>query len=139
MERNPWDKAVSAFYFWMYRRGIEVVDPHAMFTRFCQEQLQFFSDFDLYSTDGEIVVDRVIRYERLAAEFGELMQEVGIGDVSLNEVQAKAGIRKTRRLDLFYGRNWRSRNVDLVADVFSAEIAALDYNVPYSHGHFING
>ncbi|WP_424833350.1 hypothetical protein [Ruegeria sp.] len=139
VERNPWDKAISAFYFWMHQRRIEVIDPNAMFSQFCKTRLNYFSDFGLYSKDGKIVVDRVLRFENLAEEFDQLMTERGLQDTSLGQMRVNAGIRKSSRFDLFYGENWRGDNVQVVADVFSNEIDAFGYDIPSSSNEVVSG
>lgn len=60
VERDPWDKAVSR-YFWE-AAGRQVPDFSA-FLRQCPRWS--LTNFDLYAVDGEVVVDRVLRYERL--------------------------------------------------------------------------
>lgn len=130
VERNPWDKAVSAFYFWMHQRGIEVTKPQQMFARFCQKQLNFFSDFRLYSIDGNIAVDRVLRFENLADDLSAFLAEQGLDGVTIGAVRAKSGIRKSRGFDVYYGEDWSHPNVDRVAEVFAAEIDAFGYDLP---------
>ncbi|MGV6803723.1 MAG: hypothetical protein ACWA49_05910 [Ruegeria sp.] len=132
VERNPWDKAVSAFYFWMHQRGTEINDPNTLFAQFCRTRLKFFSDFHLYSRDGEISVDRVLQYEQLDRELGSFLRQRGLGDVDLGGRRWNSTTRKTRKFDVFYGENWDSENVELVANVFSQEISAFGYDTPSS-------
>lgn len=130
VERNPWDKAVSAFYFWMHQRGTQINDASVLFQKFCKTRLKFFSDFQLYSEGGDIAVDRVLRYENLDTELAQVVDGYGLGDVSLGEKRWNSGIRKTQQFDVFYGSNWDSEAVDLVANVFRREIDAFGYDLP---------
>ncbi|WP_170358790.1 hypothetical protein [Ruegeria arenilitoris] len=130
VERNPWDKAVSAFYFWMHQRGTQINDANALFLSFCRTRLKFFSDFRLYSEGGEIAVDRVLRYESLDSDLAQVLDDFGLGDVSLGDKRLNSGIRKSKQFDVFYGENWDGEAVDLVADLFRREIDAFGYKLP---------
>jgi hypothetical protein len=63
VERDPWDKAV-AIYRDRARRG--AVPPIAEFLAAVKPAA--LSNFDLYTIDGALAVDRVIRYEHLDGE-----------------------------------------------------------------------
>jgi hypothetical protein len=57
-ERNPWDKAVS-WYYWLTRSG-----PAPTLSEFIQSgAANTIMGFELYTISGEIVVDRVYLYE----------------------------------------------------------------------------
>lgn len=58
-ERNPWDKTVSDFY---WSGGTEVYGSVESFLH--SEKASSRSDFDLYSIQGMVAVDRVYKYER---------------------------------------------------------------------------
>ncbi len=132
VERNPWDKAVSAFYFWMHQRKTEITNPTEQFARFCRAQLRYFSDFHLYSEEGQIAVDRVLQYDNLQEEFDSFLKSLGIGGVSLSGVRAKSGIRQSSRFEQFYGEDWSFNTVERVADVFRKEIDVFGYQIPKS-------
>ncbi|EEE38781.1 hypothetical protein RKLH11_2625 [Rhodobacteraceae bacterium KLH11] len=130
VERNPWDKAVSAFYFWMHQRKLEITNPTDQFAGFCRAQVRYFSSFGQYSENGEVVVDKVLQYDNLRTEFDDFMKEMGVEAVSLDSVRAKSGIRKSKRFELFYGDDWSFETVDQVAKVFRREIDVFGYDIP---------
>ena len=63
VERDPWDKAV-ALYRARTKRG--AAPPIAQYLRDAKPAT--LSNFDLYTIDGALAVDRVVRYEHLDAE-----------------------------------------------------------------------
>ncbi|CUH47905.1 hypothetical protein RUA4292_02081 [Ruegeria atlantica] len=118
----------------MHQRGYKIVDVGESFHRFCNLQLRFFSDFQLYSENGQLAVDRVLRYESLQSDFNTLMAERmaerGTTDVSLGDRRWNSGIRKEYDIGVFYGKNFDNANVDIVANVFAAEISEFGYEFP---------
>lgn len=67
VERDPWDKAV-ALYRSRMKRGPP--PPIAQFLRDAKPAT--LSNFDLYTIDGTLAVDRVVRYEHLDAELDSI-------------------------------------------------------------------
>ncbi|WP_170446488.1 hypothetical protein [Ruegeria arenilitoris] len=114
----------------MHQRGTQINDANALFLSFCRTRLKFFSDFHLYSEGGEIAVDRVLRYESLDSDLAQVLDDFGLGDVSLGDKRLNSGIRKSKQFDVFYGENWDGEAVDLVADLFRREIDAFGYQLP---------
>ena len=64
VERNPWEKAVALYD--QRTRGLAIRPPIADF--FAKVPAESLSNYQLYTIDGVLAVDRVIRYEHLAAE-----------------------------------------------------------------------
>jgi hypothetical protein len=120
VERNPWDRAVS-LYYWIYRNG-----PLPDFGQFVAsgELLRLKRrGRDLYTIDGQVVVDRILRYEDLANELELVRIEVGI-ESRLELPRAKSSFRGERRSYRdYYGDAERQR----VADLFAEEIALFGY------------
>jgi hypothetical protein len=73
-ERNPWDKAVS-FFFWVKARH-EVPYDFETFTQI----RKLPSRFDLYTLNGKLAVDFVGNYETLEADFGRALRQAGIAE-----------------------------------------------------------
>lgn len=147
VERNPWDKAVSLYFWW---RRLES-RYHADRPRFLRDFGTFSKavaalierspvgdmtlsefvqsgrvnrgqDFDRYAIDGDIVVDRVLQYDRLAADLGDVSARLGIELPALP--RAKAGVREE-------GPHYRDLLSDAdrqrIARVFAREIAHFGY------------
>lgn len=72
-ERNPWDKAIS-FYFWRTKRR---ANPPP-FEAWALRPGNLVSERDLYMIDGELAVDFVGRYEQLADDLQSVLDHLGI-------------------------------------------------------------
>jgi hypothetical protein len=72
-ERNPWDKAIS-FYFWRTKRR---ADPPP-FEVWAAKPGNLVSERDLYTIDGALAVDYIGRYETLSADLQSVLDHVGI-------------------------------------------------------------
>lgn len=77
VERNPWDREVS-LYFWETRQLPEESRPSFADFVLKRPALERVKNVQLYSIDGKIVVDRFLRYERLADDFAAFMADLGI-------------------------------------------------------------
>jgi Sulfotransferase family len=115
-ERNPWEKAVSRYYF-AHGRG----EFDGSFREFVLQRGHLESDFGLYSFDGETVgVDFVGRYERLEEDLGSVVSRLGLDhDFSLTRekgnyrprdatVDALFDDEMSLRIEQFYAREIRA-------------------------------
>jgi hypothetical protein len=136
VERNPWDKALSAFYFWMSRRGSTVKDPYSMFEKFClSEALSFFSDKAMYSEDNGLLVDLVLQYDTLGVEFQTLMTGIGIPETNLDGINAKGSIKPMiKNMADFYGDQYDLPAAKAVQSIFATEIELFGYTPPLELG-----
>jgi len=107
--RNPWDRVVSLFAWearnrpapkaarrFYHRLGLpfdEFGETKKLFRTFVQGDWTTNDRF--YLIDGELCVDFVIRYERLAEDFAELCARVGLPRIPLPHL--KAGLRRAER------------------------------------------
>ncbi len=148
VERNPWDKAISLYYWWRELeeqygndpRGFRTTMGHAAsgviwmierhpvggmsLSEFIQTgRANLIQGFNLYTIDGEIVVDRVIQFDRLQAEISEAASHLGLDDLPPLP-RAKAGVRKagTSPRELL-----TQADRDKIARVFAREIAHFSY------------
>ncbi len=121
VERNPWDKTLSYYHMQNAREGgrLSLSDYLA--------RNDFPLNFSKYTEPGEpgqVIVDRVLWYDRLAHELGEVFATLGIPfDGSLG-VNAKSEYRTDRRP---YREVYTRKQAELVGRVFAAEIALHDY------------
>jgi len=94
IERNPFERIVSTA-FWKFKdrdhaakpTDDEIVEAIDVAIRDDRHGVQ------LYSIDGKVVVDRILRYENLRAELASIADRVG-GDISARLPRAKMGARR---------------------------------------------
>lgn len=123
VERNPWDTAVSA-YFWSFRPE-RVANPPTFEEFLRLEQLSHLADnAKIYRIGDEIAVHRVLRYESLDSELPALWQELSLpGDPDIP--RAKSGPRPAgRSYQEMYATPWAR---DRVAELFSTTIEEFGY------------
>lgn len=148
VERNPWDKVVSTYQWWRelerqqredpvaFREGLGrafdgvqwMIRNHPVGTQTLSEFVQsgranLVNGFNLYTIDGEIVVDQVIEFSRLSDELSALMQRLGVTDFPPLP-RAKAGVRKPGQ---HYRELYNEADRQKIARVFAREIAHFGY------------
>jgi hypothetical protein len=136
LARNPWDRAVS-FFYWEHRRdpavkpakrfyhhlGVPFDEPKMLRKKF-REFLESdkWSDNDrFYFHDGKLCVDFVIRYEHLADDFAEVCRKLGLPAPDLPRL--KAGIREKHHYSRYYDDVTRA----IVAERHKGDIEVLGY------------
>lgn len=79
-ERNPWDRQISHYLY-----KVRNQDPKPDFTSYLARKKRAFVDnFELYSQNGEVIVDFVGRYENLTEDFDFVLKRLGLeGKTSL--------------------------------------------------------
>ncbi len=120
IERNPWDRVVSS-YFWRNK-----TEPRPSVSEWLDSgghKILKQNGQDLYCIDGKIVVDRVLRFENLAAELDEVRQSLALQQ-PLDLPRAKGDFRKDRR---HYRDILTSAERDRIAQDFAFEIATFGY------------
>ena len=117
-ERNPWDKALS-WYYWKYK-----TEPRPSITDFIQSaEASTVRGFELYSCLGEVAVDKVFKYEDLETAMGEIAERIGLKEIpSLPRLKAD-----TRTVRQGYRDVLSEKDRDKIAKVFAREIAYFDY------------
>jgi hypothetical protein len=118
VERNPWDKAISQFYWkarrrenYNFRDFVSERDVGVNWPRYCHPRT------------GALMVDRILYYDRLNEELGALFAELGIPFSGSLDVRAKGQTRKARKpyQELFTGELAPYR--EAVEELFAHEIA----------------
>ena len=120
VERNPWDKTVSDFCMQRHRSGGALrFGDYLDRARFCRS-------WELYTDDdGSVLVDRVLRWERLDEELGDAFSRLGVPWGGSLDVRAKSGYRSD---DGRGYRDWYTEEQrDLVARAFADEIRTFGY------------
>lgn len=119
VERNPWDKTLS--HYFMRRdmaKGDLTFDQYLADRDFCWNTEKYL-DYD-----GRLLVDQVMRYERLREELGNFFGRIGIpfhGDLG---VRAKSEHRKDRRP---YSEVYTEAQRKVVEEAFATEIRMHGY------------
>lgn len=133
IERNPWDRAVSRYWWEKYRRERQFEKVHGRpfpginetLRYYAEHKLSWLSNWEHYTINDQIAVDKVLFYERLSGDLEDLRREAGIeGDISLPEKRAKSGFRPDGG---HYSEILSEEDRDLVARVCRREIAAFGY------------
>lgn len=119
VERNPWDKMVSDFCMARHRAGKELAFGDYL------ARGRFPRSWELYTDEQDsILVDRVLRWERLDEELGDVFGRLGVPWAGSLDVRAKSGYRPPGR----HYREWyEPEQRDHVARIFAKEIDAFGY------------
>ncbi len=120
VERNPWDKTVSDYAMQAHRSGGQLsFEQYLQAGRFCKSW-ELYTDTD----NRTVLVDRVLRYENLNAELGEVFQNLGLPWEGELGVYAKSGYRQNRKP---YPEYYNEQQKQLIARAFKDEIDAFGY------------
>jgi len=96
VERNPMEKVRSRYYWTGIKTGLSL-DEYAI------KQSHLDSDFYRYSTRGNIIVDKVFKYEEMEEWLPEFERKIGLsGSVDMKNVKLKSGFRpKQKKTETF--------------------------------------
>ncbi|MFZ9936128.1 MAG: sulfotransferase family 2 domain-containing protein [Luteolibacter sp.] len=120
--RNPWDRMIS-YYFSPNRKNTEFVRKD--FMRLLRKTPAAISYLTLDgTTDGDIGVDFILRFESLSADFSKVCDRIGIESPVLPH--RNASIRN------HYSVYYDQQMIDLVAARFAREIAMFGYDFDVS-------
>jgi hypothetical protein len=107
-ERNPWDKAVSLYYY-RYKK-----EPRPAIGDFIRsKKLRSVRGYKLYTIKDRVVVDQVFKYEQIGNAMEQIRDRLGL-DETPELVFAKRGLRQGLR-----------NYCDILSDDNRAEIARL--------------
>lgn len=123
--RNPWDWQVSLYNYMLknpIHRQHELVKALGRFDKYirwrCEEEVRFQKDF-IYSSDNQLLVDFVGRFELLDADFQSICSRVGIS-TSL----PKLNVSNENPYQEYYTDETR----ELVRRTFDADITLFGYD-----------
>lgn len=122
IERNPWDKMISIYYWDPGNKR-----PNMSFRDFVLSGQGLKSNFGLYSINGVVAVDRILRYDCLTQELSEVANQLGINDRirdTLTMMSAKKKHRSHRSVEDFYDAETRK----IVDIFFGREIRLMQFN-----------
>jgi len=119
VDRNPWDKTLSHYYMKKFRSGgLLSLDEYFQKESFCLNCPKY--------TDkkGNLMVDRVLKYENLTEELSGVFADLKIPFDGNLGIHAKSEYRADRRP---YREVFNSRQKELVEHIFEREIKLLGY------------
>lgn len=120
VERNPWDKTLSHYHMTNHRAGGGLMFDDYM----AKETLPVCAPLYTAESGSEIIVDRILRYEKLNEELRSVFGQLGVPfDGSLN-VFAKSEYRSDRRP---YQEVYTDEQRRLVEQAFAWEIQTHGY------------
>jgi hypothetical protein len=119
-DRNPWDKAISHYYWQGGDSRFASVMEFLLSGRG-----QPYSNYHLYSIRGFPAVDRVYRYEEIEPALADLSDRLGLDEpLRLPEFRAKAHSRGDRR---HYREVLSAEEAEMIAVACAREIRLLGY------------
>lgn len=120
VERNPWDKTLSHFHMARERLGRDMDFDAYLDAGLAPVTWTLYTD----PQNGELLVNRVLRFERLDEELGEVFEQLGIPWAGRLDVHAKSGTRTDRRP---YREVYTPAQRERVAALFAWEIEQFGY------------
>ena len=120
VERNPWDKVLSHYHMHAAREGGGLsLDEYLARGRFPIDDFRYMD-----RSRSKIIVDRIVRYENLLVELGELLAQLNIPFDGTLGIAAKSEYRSDRRAyqDVFNDEQRR-----IVEKAFAKEIELHGY------------
>jgi hypothetical protein len=125
IERNPFDKAVSAFFYYGRRRV-----PDLQFRAFVLSgEAERVSDFDKYALRGLPAMDFVARYETLASDLDQVGNRLGLDERLsglLRSIRTKTTSRGKEPVATYYDKETRA----VIEIQFARECRYFGYGFP---------
>lgn len=132
--RNPWDQAVS-YYYWQTRQcPVASVSFKEFLLRFYDWERpdpervrpKLKTNWEVYTINDQVVVDYVARFENLENELKTLEKKLNIP--LLNGPSVKT---KNRDRSKSLREHYDEETIDLVSRIYAKEIAYFDYRLPF--------
>jgi hypothetical protein len=124
VDRNPWDRQVSLYAHRKWKKGQPVEDFDRDMRSLVYRNTSYvrLNNWSKYAIGGEIVADRILRYERLDEEIDELFKTLGIpGPIVMPRLRKYTADRP------HYSTYYSDATRDLVGKWYAKEIEALGY------------
>lgn len=120
IERNPWDRLISLYYFRFKS------EPRPTIAEFVSSEAPLIlkrRGYDLYTIDGQVVVDKICLYENLLDDLNAVCKRINIPRM-LELPKAKSGFRKDKRS---YRDILNKQERERITEIFRDEIALFNY------------
>lgn len=119
VERNPWDKTISHYYMINDRQGGNLtLDEYIDRGDFCLDLPKYTS------SGGKVLVDRVLKYENLMEELGEVLEQLGVPFNGSLGVRAKSSHRRDKS---HYRDIFTDMQCEAIRKAFAEEIKLHGY------------
>ena len=123
VDRNPWDKVLSHYHF--IRQRYSEFNEDISFDEYL-EKAELPYNYQIYTDDNkQLLVDRVIKFESLDEELGDVFGGLGVPYEGSLNVFEKSHYRKKKKN---YQESYTESQKKLVADKFAFEIKLHGYN-----------
>ncbi len=119
VERNPWDRQVS-HYHWELRKKKAMPSFETFLNTPSLNPLM--NNWQIYTIEDRVAVDRILRFDRLEEEIGQVAEELGFAPLP-QLTRAKAGTRQERDYRDYYTDETR----ELVGRWYAREIEAFGF------------
>lgn len=120
-DRNPWDKAISEYYWKLDHMGRISLNQYLHTDDF--DSLSRNGGIDLYTADGEVIVDKIYAYERLDEAYRSLAERFGL--VKMPDLPR---LKSTSRIDRRpYQEILSEEERQIIEVAFQREIALFGY------------
>jgi len=124
-ERNPWDKAISSF--WWNRPKSKVTEREKLNEFIMHAMFPTFSDWRLYTDEQkeEVIVDKVFKYEEMDESFRYLEKRLNFPEkIVMPEKRYKGSVRKNYN---HYREVLTKEENERIKKVFNKEIKEFGY------------
>lgn len=122
IERNPWDREVS-YYFWQWKRP-DKRPPFDEYVLTRKWRAAPVNNYRIYSIGGRPVADTFLRYETLLDDFAAFVRSLDVASVP-DLPSAKGAFRPSDSRD--YRSFYDERTRQAVARLYAPEIALFGY------------
>lgn len=119
VERNPWDKTVSGYFF---HKKTGYISSDMSFEDYVRDNI-FPSNWDLYADEGGIMVDQLVQFEHLSQELSQICKRLGLPE-RLTLPRSK-GDSRPQKAD--YRSCYNEETKRIIAERFVREIEAFGY------------
>jgi hypothetical protein len=119
-ERNPWDKVISYYYFKRNKKHNN--DPDLKMDNIIRKSM---SDFDNYTINGKLVVDKVIQFDTIEEDLREVINKLHLKfNGNFNTFKIHTDTRTDKR---HYREILTDEQAEKIAKIFHREIEMFGY------------
>lgn len=116
VDRNPWDKIVSAYFYYKSRKPKKVAKGFESFVKNANDQ----NDWNIYAHKNELKVDRLIDYTELHKNFLDL-------PIPYNNELLQTFVKSDTRREKDYKKMYTNETKEIVAKKFANVINYFEY------------